>query len=290
MNIGIYTNIDRDKKLLVTKRLVEQINKNNFIDYKIVYYSSNQKSKMVIDQKYTQEDFENYADVIVAIGGDGTIIKVVVNASKSQIPVLGINAGNVGFLTELSSSSDNFKNIIDILYQKKYSVENRTLIESEYDGKKILALNEVIICRDSKLHVSNIDIVINNTKADSFLGDGVMLATPTGSTAYSLSCGGPILAPNVNALVINTLCPHILHGRPIVVDDNSEIKLMARNENKSMIIAADGTIISKAKTKQVELFLRKSNLKAKLIKIDNINFYSKVLHKLNYTNQNGEKI
>ncbi len=283
MNIGIYTNLNRDINGQVAKKLINQINNFNDISYKLAYFGEN-----IFEGKYlanidSLKEIVKCSDIIIAIGGDGTVLQVVQYASQKNIPVLGINAGHLGYLTHINANDELVNMVISLLYENKYTVEERSMLESNIIGtnKKHYSLNEILVMRDVNLHVAKIKIFIDNSLADEFTGDGVMVATPTGSTAYSLSCGGPVLSPSVKAFVINALCPHILHGRPIVVDENSSIRLEISLESSNVYLANDGNII-KTNFNKVALLVKKSKKALKLIKLQENNFYNTLLRKLNY--------
>lgn len=283
MNVGIFTNLYRDINGKVAINLISQINKTNGISYKLAYFGENCFDENYQGNILPLKEVIKSSDIIIAIGGDGTVLQVVQFASKKNIPVLGINAGHLGYLTHINAEDELVNKVITLLNNKEYTVEERSMLESTVEGssKKYFALNEILAMRDVNLHVAKIKIFIDDTLADEFTGDGVMVATPTGSTAYSLSCGGPVLSPSVKAFVINAICPHILHGRPIVVDENSIIRLEANLESSNIFLANDGNLI-KTNSNKVTLIVKKSKKTVKLIKLQENNFYNTLLRKLNY--------
>lgn len=272
MKIGININLNRDIYAKASSTFCSKLKKNN-IDYLVcdnaaAYFSTKEIAPM-------NEVFD-WCDIVVAFGGDGTMLDTVRKMQKN-LPILGINMGKIGFLTELDESELDFA--IRCLKSNQYVVENRTLLRTEIDNKEYFALNEIIVNRQDPCHISTFDIEIDNIKADSCRSDGILVSTPTGSTAYSLSCNGPVLSPTVKALIINAICPHSLHSCPIVVDDDMKIKICTNSDDIRVI--ADGEVIAKDKN-GIELVIEKAQKSALFIRLKDENFYLKLRKKLNY--------
>lgn len=272
MKIGINVNLNRDIYAKASSTFCAKLKKNG-IEYKVcdnaaAYFSPKETSSL-------EEVFE-WCDIVVAFGGDGTMLDTVRKMHKN-LPILGINMGKIGFLTELDESELDFA--VECLKNQKFVVENRTLLKTCIDSKEYFALNEIIVNQQDPCHISVFDITIDGIKSDSLRSDGVLVSTPTGSTAYSLSCNGPVLSPTVKALIINAICPHSLHSCPIVVDDDMKITISTKGENIRVI--ADGEVIAKDKD-GLQITIEKAQKNALFIRLKNENFYVKLRKKLNY--------
>lgn len=222
-----------------------------------------------ISKNDTDKDF----DRILVFGGDGTVLDAV--HFGIDAPILGVNLGNLGFLTQ-------FDKDVDVLALAHALTSNeicsKMLLEVENNGSVYSALNDVVV-KSVSSRPSYIDVFVDGKYVDSYHGDGVVISTPTGSTAYSLSCGGPVLSPDVEAIIINPICAHSLHSRPLVVSSSSKIQLVMR-ENSPSQLCVDGENVS-ALDGGNKIEIQKSSKRAKFIAIENDNFFKKLLDKMN---------
>ena len=272
MKIGIYTNLHKDKDAKASKLLMSILDKKN-IKYSI---SANDDIKGVENQ-IPLNDLSKDSDIVIAFGGDGTMLNVISYIDDKAIPILGVNMGKIGFLTEIDKTK--LESAVDALISGDYTIETRTLVRSQVpSGEKFYALNEAILT-SSNSQVSSIKINIDDSYTATVRGDGVMVATPTGSTAYSLACNGPILAPSVKGFIVNTICPHSLHSVPIVVDDGSEIMLSSTSRKMKLVI--DGKDRYEFDS-DAEVKIRKASFMASFVRLNNQNFYQKLLQKLSF--------
>jgi len=209
--------------------------------------------------------------VLITIGGDGTILKIASVAATRSIPVLGVNLGTVGFLTELEGDAD-IKTLPKILGNKEYNIERRTMLETG----GVIALNEVAIMRRNKL--LGLEVIISGQEADAYNSDGFLVSTPTGSTAYSQSCGGPIISPNAPALALTPVNACSLHSRPIVVGDNELIEIRLKR-GAPADLTLDGVTVGAVTDKPV--VIKKSVYSALFIRRKGSNFYNKLHSKFN---------
>ena len=271
MKFGIYTNVHKDKKLVATKALMEILDKK-----KIPYcFSANEQIKDLDQIDLT--DISKDSDIVIAFGGDGTMLNVISYIDDKAIPILGVNMGKIGFLTEIGKQE--LESAVDAIIRGEYTIETRSLVRAQVPtGEKFYALNEAILTA-SKSQVSSIKINIDDSYTATVRGDGVMVATPTGSTAYSLACNGPILSPFVKAFIVNTICPHSLHSVPIVVQDDSEIKLSSKSKNMKLVIDGKDRYEFEG---DAEIYFRKASFSASFIRLNNQNFYQKLLQKLSF--------
>lgn len=224
------------------------------------------------------------ADVAIALGGDGTILSAARTLARYDIPVMGINLGHLGFLAEVEPA--NMSVAVESILDGKYAIESRAMIKASVIRKgeiisEFHALNDIVVSRATFSRMLGLKTSIGTHILDSFVADGVILSTPTGSTAYSLSAGGPILDPSLEVLLINPVCPHTMHTRPMVVPLDSEVKveIAAGQYNEDAFVSADGTQGVKLYEGDI-VCAHKSRYATKLIKITDQTFYDTVRLKL----------
>lgn len=181
------------------------------------------------------------AEYLISIGGDGTFLETINIIRHIDVPVLGINLGRLGFLA--NNKKEELENVLDLLKEKTYSIEERSLLEFSSDidvfGKQVYALNDFTIHKRDSSSLSTISAFINNDFFNTYWGDGLIVSTPTGSTAYSMSCGGPIVFPETNCLIITPVAPHNLNVRPVIVPDNVTLSFEIRSREKDFMVALD---------------------------------------------------
>jgi len=182
-------------------------------------------------------------DLVMVLGGDGTFLSVARRYSDSDIPFLGVNLGRLGFLTEVEVA--DLENSLEKLVNHEFSIEKRAMLSVRVirRGKEVeqtFALNEVTVAKGPLARIIHLDVGVDNALIGSYHGDGLIVSTPTGSTGYSLSAGGPIVAPNVDLVVITPICPHTLHARPIVVAKDSNIAVEVKSAQQDIVLTVDG--------------------------------------------------
>jgi NAD+ kinase len=225
-------------------------------------------------------------DVVLAFGGDGTILSTARKVGASGVPILGINlGGRLGFLAEVVID-ELYDSLTDIL-NNDYTILERLVLEAKIhhqNSQKInYALNDVVIDRGGYSRVIRVEVFIDNEYLNTYLGDGIIIATPTGSTAYSLSAYGPILLPTLDCMIINPICPHSLGVRPVVIPDECEIRVVPHIEGKIVTLSVDGQVSQQfSKTDGAEIIIRKANHKIKWIRHKNRTFYDLLRTKLNW--------
>lgn len=225
-----------------------------------------------------QEDIE----CAVVLGGDGTLIHAASKLAEKKIPVFGINMGNLGFLT--NADSGKARAALEALVAGEYRVEERMMLEASVEGKAFgTALNDVVITRNGFSRIISVSIFVNGKPVCNYRGDGVIVATPTGSTGYNLSAGGPVVAPTTELFLITPICPHSLSARSILLSGEDELHLVVREEKKTQdeeaIITLDG---QRAKDLAAEdtIVIRKSDKKAYFIQLNNHSFFDALHRKL----------
>lgn len=228
-----------------------------------------------------EEAIPKNCDLILAFGGDGTILHTVRLVGPVGTPILGINVGGLGFLTEIPL--EQFGPIFEEILKGKYRIEERLILQGEIkgDSKPLYALNDLVIDKGNSSRVIQIQIEINSKYLNAYIADGLILSTPTGSTGYSLSSGGPIVVPSTSVLCINPICPHSLTNRPVIIPDDSRIKATVFTEYKELMVVADGRDIRFCKS-GTEIAIGKAPFRARLIKHKHSDFFALLRSKLHW--------
>lgn len=226
-------------------------------------------------------DIKGKIDFLLSIGGDGTLLNTITLIRDSGIPVLGINTGRLGFLSNVSE--EEILEAVDALISNKYILEDRSLLRLETSnflfGDLNFALNELTVMKKNTSSMITINTYVNEEFLNSYWADGLIIATPTGSTAYSLSCGGPIITPESENFIINPIATHNLTVRPIVIPDRYKIRLkVSDGRNKSTLVSLD----SRTQTidNSIELIISKAPFKIKLVRLENEKFFTTIRNKL----------
>jgi len=228
------------------------------------------------------DDLPADTDFLFSIGGDGTILDAMRVVRDSGIPIMGINIGRLGFLSSIGKNE--ILTAIDMVLNKKYRLDSRALLKlirpkGLFEGVNY-ALNDITINRKDSTSLIVIHVYLNDVFLNTYWADGIIVATPTGSTAYSLSSGGPILTPGSENFVITPIAPHNLTVRPIVIPDNSQIRIIAEGREKHFLTSLDShtaTISSK-----IELVLEKAEFAINLVQLEGQTFYTTIREKLKW--------
>ena len=219
-------------------------------------------------------------EVLFVLGGDGTILTVAAECAKRGIKIIGINYGHIGFLTEFES--DRIDEAVSLVINGNYKIQKRHLLEIEH-SEKFLALNDVVIQRNTgALNFSNtvkIHAEIDGTTVDNFSADGIIVSTPTGSTASSLSAGGSVLSPDLHAFSLTPVCAHSLHSRPIVFSDESTVTVKAVTCREPLVMIVDGKVVGRLPAGE-QVAIKKSQYFAEFITKGEENFFEKLFLKL----------
>ena len=188
------------------------------------------------------EKLSNEYDFVISIGGDGTILRSANEIGELSIPIIGLNKGRLGFLA--NSPIEIIDSIIEKITNSNYRISKRTIIQVEFEGKTKNALNEISISRKNTTSLITIDTKLNDQYLNTYWADGLIISTPTGSTGYSLSCGGPIIMPDSKNLVLTPIAPHNLNARPLVISDNKQIEISINGRENEYFVSADSQIFS----------------------------------------------
>jgi len=232
------------------------------------------------------DDLHGRADMLFSIGGDGTILDTVPFVRDSGMPVLGINMGRLGFLSSISK--DEITEAVNAVLLGDYSVEQRTLLElvspNNVFGDVRYALNELNVIRNPEHSLLAIKVFVDDVYLNTYWGDGILLATPTGSTAYSLSAGGPIIAPNAKNFVITPIATHNLTVRPVVIPDDSVIRIQVEGRERKFVFSMDSRNCTLDTSVQLEV--RKAHFCLNLARMRNEDFFCTIRNKLMWGKDN----
>ena len=220
-------------------------------------------------------------DFIISFGGDGTLLNTVTHVGNTKVKILGVNVGKLGFLS--FDVYDVFEKLIDDIINHNYTLEKRSLVSLEHKGTTInenFALNEISVIKKDSSSMIKIHCYIDNKFICTYWSDGLIISTPTGSTGYSLSCGGPILTPDTNNLVITPISPHNLGLRSIIISDSSKIKLKIEDQKYNFLVSMDSR--SYTFKGDQSFIIKKSNFTINLIHPNNFDFFETLRKKLNW--------
>jgi NAD+ kinase len=278
MKIGINGIKIRGEKKKILKSFIEFLENKNFT----IYFSS-ELSKCFTKSEYKTYTSKNISklDFIISLGGDGTLLNTVTHVGKSNTKILGVNIGKLGFLS--FDTHDVFEKIIDDIINENYTLEKRSLVTLKNHNKTIekdFALNEISIIKKDSSSMIKIHCYIDNKFICTYWSDGLIISTPTGSTGYSLSCGGPILTPNNKNLVITPISPHNLGLRSIIISDDSKIKLKVENQKYNFLVSMDSR--SYTFKGDQEFTIEKSKFYVNLIHSNEFDFFETLRKKLNW--------
>jgi NAD+ kinase len=284
MRIAIYGREFLEDFIPYFQLLIDELDRNE-VEYFIYskFYKNLKGKGITFGQKVKEYNRATYPklklDFLFSIGGDGTILDTITSIKKG-IPVVGVNSGRLGFLS--NTAKTDIKKVIHQLLNNEYRIEERAMLnletKSNLFGKYNFALNELTVHKKDSSSMITIHVFVNGIFLNSYWADGVIIATPTGSTAYSLSCGGPILMPNSNNFVITPVAPHNLNIRPMVVPDDSVIELKVEGREQKFLATLDSR--SEEISLNNLLVITKSELKINLVQFPNQDFFKTIRNKL----------
>ena len=270
--------IIKDIFVFFNKNNVEMVIEAEFL--KMLY------EKKIIHEKYntfsSHKELDNSFDMLISIGGDGTILRAATLVRDSGVPILGINAGRLGFLATVQK--ENIEEFMQFIIEKKFTTSERSLLslscspENEAFNDINFAMNEISVSRKDTTSMITIETYLNEEFLTYYWADGLIVSTPTGSTGYSLSCGGPILTPTVKSLVITPIAPHNLNARPLVVPDETEIKLKVSGREEQYLVSLDSRVAS-VKNESI-LTIRKTPFHINMVEIPEETFLKTLRNKL----------
>lgn len=273
---GLVLNTSKKKSFSVVERVIDWFEKRD-IDYLVEEEAAELIGKESKSANYDR--LREEADIIILFGGDGTFLHTAHHFIGTDIPLLGINLGRLGFLTEIET--DALEETLALLVRGNYEIQKRMLLNARVEREQKLvtqsyALNDVVVNRGANARVVKIMLYINDEFVNSYRADGLIIATPTGSTAYSLSAGGPIINPKIRAILVTPICPHTLYVRPMVISEEENLKIIISGEKNEMKLTADGRF-NYDLVNNDQIIISASKRDVSLIKFPDRTFYT-VLH------------
>lgn len=286
MKVAIYGQYYQNDTRPIIRDIFEFFNKR-----KLDFYIEENFLNILYEQEILKKEYKTFRshaeldksfDLMLSIGGDGTILRAVTYVRNKGIPILGINAGRLGFLAKVQK--ENIEEFLDLIIKKKFTVSQRTLISLETAPKSEeikginYALNEISINRKNTTSMITIKTCLNDEYLTSYWADGLIVSTPTGSTGYSLSCGGPVLTPDVKSFVITPISPHNLNARPLVIPDDTVVKLKISGRESDYLVSLDSRVITLKN--ETELTIKKTSFKINMVEINDETFLKTLRKKL----------
>jgi len=272
--VGIVVKPHKEVMFYLKKTI--KILKKNKIEFILENIAAN---LLGLKSRVSRNKIANNVDIIILIGGDGTFLSVAPQAVENGIPIAGFNLGALGFLTELSK--DTLESCLNDIFSNRLKVSERKLLEIDFKGKKYIALNDVVISKGNIARIIKLKLEIDGSEVAQIRADGLIISTPTGSTAYSLSAGGPIVTPKVNGIIITPICPHSLTFRPFVIPDQSAIKVTLISETTRVFLTLDGQRVIPMSTADyfgTNIYSKK----LKIVEARNMNTFDLLSEKLNW--------
>ena len=287
MKIAIYGQVYQKNSLEPIETLFSVLEEKSFDVHveKDFFNSVNEEPDLSIDLGgfKTFESLDKSFDLLISVGGDGTILRAVTYIRDLGIPIVGINTGRLGFLATIQE--DLIEKAINDIVEGRYRISKRSLLTVSFepaDDEGLFdfpsALNEVAISRKNTTSMITVKTSLNGEYLTSYWADGLIVSTPTGSTGYSLSCGGPVIMPETHSLTITPIAPHNLNARPLVIEDSTEIRLKISGREDSYLVSLDSRIATV--DKDTTLIVKKADFKVKMIDLHDESFLNTLRKKL----------
>lgn len=270
MKVAVYSQYYSGKSLKSFEDLIEVLKKNN-VDIFIVssFYEHISSEIQQLERVNTFSELNESYDLLISVGGDGTILRAVTYIREYSIPIVGINTGRLGFLATIQT--DEIDTAITHVLHGNYKTSERTLLcvettpQNETLKETNFALNEIAVSRKNTTSMITVETHLNNEYLTSYWADGLIIATPTGSTGYSLSCGGPVITPDANGFVLTPIAPHNLNARPLVIPDDTTIRLKVDGREDQYLMSLDSRIVTLSNDTIVTI--NKANFKIKMVEL-----------------------
>jgi NAD+ kinase len=278
--IAVFPNANKDAGLDITRQLVQ------WLEIRGVSVMLNESTASKIERSdlaYSGHSMYSEPDIIIALGGDGTLLSIARQVCLYQIPILCINLGHLGFLTEVEVS-DMYPALEKVL-EGRYSIENRMMLQiavirDDMEVEAFYALNDAVISKGSFSRLIRLKAYIDDEFVNNYIADGLIIATPTGSTAYSLSAGGPIVSPNLESILLTPICPHSLNSRSLVISDKEVIRIYIDDPSSDIVMTIDGQEGFRVANGDI-VMLKKAGIYTHLVRVSGKSFY-KLLHEKLY--------
>ncbi len=283
MRIGIHGKDFLQKSSRFIERVLTVLNRYKAELYVSSKFQRHFKSSHPFKMKvFEHGDALKNLDFFISLGGDGTLLESITYVGKQEVPVLGINTGRLGFLATISR--EETEQALDNLFKGNFSIDERTVLKLVSDPKLFggmrFALNDFTIMKKDTSSMITVHVSVDGELLNSYWADGVIVATPTGSTGYSLSCGGPLMFPESESFIITPVSPHNLGARPIVVSDRSEIAFRIEGRSKKFLVSLDSRF--ETVDESVKLKILKERFKARLIQLPGQHYFKTLRQKLNW--------
>jgi NAD+ kinase len=283
-SVGLVINYEKEKAQEITNWIVDWL---SFKKIKVYVEGDKDKGIRRKDFSCTNEKFFNSVDLIISLGGDGTLLRAAKIAATDGIPIFGVNLGGLGFLTQIGI--DNLEIFLEKIYQGKCFLDERMMLDcivkrKEKEIKKFTALNDIVIGKGAFARLISLATYINDDYVITYSADGLVISTSTGSTAYSLSAGGPIVNPNINSMILTPICPHTLSARPLIIGENDQVRITLELSEEEVMVTIDGQEGFTLEPKD-EVIVKKSIYKTRLIAFKEKSFYAILREKLRWSGQ-----
>jgi len=283
-SVGLVINYEKEKAQEITLRIVDWLSFKN-----IKIYIEGDKGKTIgrEDLSCPIEKFLNKVELIISLGGDGTLLRAARLSASTDIPVFGVNLGGLGFLTQIGI--DDLEKSLEKLYQEKYFLDERMMLDGSVkrkgkEIKKFTALNDIVIGKGAFARIICLATYVNDDYVITYSADGLVISTSTGSTAYSLSAGGPIVNPGINSMILTPICPHTLSARPLIIGENDQVRITLESNEEEVMVTIDGQEGFTLEPED-EVIVKKSSHKARLITFKEKSFYAILREKLRWSGQ-----
>ena len=283
--IGIHGKDFQNKSLRFLERVLDHLKKKDveiWVSEKFIKQFKSASIRSYKLRSFNHEDSLRSLDFFLSLGGDGTLLESVTYIGKNEIPILGINTGRLGFLA--TTSRDDMEESLEALFKGNFSIDNRSVLKlistPKLFGTLNFALNDFTIMKKDTSSMITVHVHADGELLNSYWSDGIIVSTPTGSTGYSLSCGGPLVHPKSESFVITAVSPHNLGTRPIVLSDDREITLQIEGRSKKYLISMDSRF--ETVDESVKLKIKKEKFQVKLIQLSSQNYFNTLRQKLNW--------
>jgi len=278
MIFGITGNIEKENIGSVIENIGSFLIKSKvefFIDKKLASVTKKSFSKHLTSIK---EIFSKENLILLSLGGDGTFLQTARLVGNKNIPIVGVNLGNLGFLAEVRTNEIN--SFIKDILKNKFRVTERVILEAQVKNKKFFALNDVVVDKADSIRMVNLEAYYDKEKVFKLVSDGIIISTPTGSTGYSMSSGGPVISPLSSVFSLTPICPHSLNIRPIILPDSGTVTIKTLGSSKTKIrVTADGQTYFTAKS-PLEIKIKKADYTVKLVKRKDMTYFDTLKRKL----------
>jgi len=283
-SVGLVVNYEKEKTRETACRIIDWLNSKKL---KVCIEENMGKKIGKQELDCPIEKFLKKVDLIISLGGDGTLLRAARLAAAENIPVFGVNLGGLGFLTQIGI--DDLEKSLEKLYQEKYFLDERMMLTCSVERrgkeiKKFTALNDVVIGKGAFARIISLATYVNNNYVITYSADGLVVSTSTGSTAYSLSAGGPIVKPSINSIILTPICPHTLSARPFIISEDDQVKITLEVNEEEVMVTIDGQEGFALKPND-EVIIKKSDHKARLITFKEKSFYTILREKLRWSGQ-----